>query len=132
MSTPTLWSGREGEEQHALAARNVCALGTNFRDAGFDVVIADYVTADILPIYRSELPDCFVVHLRISPEAAHKRARTRPVYLTDAEFDLLHERAAVPPEADLVLDVDGLSEQQQIDAIRVAWAKASRRRPHGI
>jgi hypothetical protein len=54
------------------------------------------------------------------------------VYLTDAEFDLLHERAAVPPEADLVLDVDGLSEQQQIDAIRVAWAKASRRRPHGI
>lgn len=121
----TLWSGRAGEEQHRLATRNVCAVGRNFLGAGFDVVVSDFVTADTLPIYRSELPDCIVIQLRISLDEARGRARTRPVHLTEHEFDLLHDLVAVPPDADLLLDVDGMTEQRQIAAIRATWENVS-------
>ena len=120
----TLWSGTEGQQQHILAARNVAAMARNFTHDGFDVTIADYLTTASLATYRHELPNCFIVHLQLSLAEARQRAKTRRVYLTDDEFDLLHEMIAVPPKADLILEVDHLTPEQQIRAIRTAWTSA--------
>lgn len=121
----TLWSGVEGESQLILAAKNIAAMGRNFVRVGFELTIADFVTADSLTVYRAELPDCFVVHLRISLDGARERAGTRKVYLTDGEFELLHEMIATPPAVDLVIDVEGLTQKEQLAVIRNAWSNAS-------
>jgi hypothetical protein len=89
------------------------------------VTIADVVTTEALAVYRAELPDCVVVHLALSLPEARKRAATRPVYLTEDEFDLLHGLMASPPEVDVVLDIGGLTVDQQVDAIRREWIAAS-------
>lgn len=120
----TLWSGAEGREQHVLAARNVASLARNFVAAGFAVTIADVVTAEALAAYRAGLPGCLVVHLAVPLEEARARAATRTVYLTDDEFDLLHDLVSSPPEVDVVLDVTGFTIEEQTDAIRAAWASA--------
>ncbi|WP_254787066.1 GNAT family N-acetyltransferase [Curtobacterium sp. MCBA15_001] len=120
----TLWSGPEGRAQHALGARNVAAMATNMLAAGFTVTASDVVTAETLEVYRAALPDAFVVHLAIRPEAARARAATRPAYLTPEEFDLLHRMTATPPAVDLVLDVSDLSEQEQLAQIDAAWTAA--------
>jgi predicted kinase len=125
----TLWSGPEGHAQHVLATRNVAALARNLLSAGFDVTASDIVTAETLPVYRAELPGCFVVHLAIDLPAARERAATRPVFITDDEFDLLHRMTSAPPDVDLVLDVTDTSLDRQIEAIRTAWAEAGAGRP---
>lgn len=121
----TLWSGPAGREQHVLAVRNVAALARNLVDSGFDTTIADVVTPEAFAAYRTELPDCVVVHLALPLAEARERAATRTVYLTDDEFDLLHGLLASPPDADAVIDVTGMTVEQQTDAIRRAWASAS-------
>lgn len=118
----TLWSGPEGRAQHLLAVRNAAALARNLAAAGFDVVIADVVPADALATYRAELPDCLVVQLALPVEEARARAATRPAYLTDAEFDLLHDLLASSPEVDVVLDVSGFTIDRQLEAIRDVWS----------
>jgi hypothetical protein len=120
----TLWSGAEGESQHVLAARNTSGLARNFLSAGFDVVAADLPSADSLVMYRDDLPECLVVHLAISFDGALRRAATRPVYLTDEEFELLHRMTETPPAVDVVLDVDGLTIEQQTRAIADVWGRA--------
>lgn len=122
----TLWSGPAGREQHVLAARNVAALARNLTEAGFAVTIADVVTADALAAYRAELPDCLVVHLALPLGEARERAATRTVYLTDDEFDLLHDLMASPPDVDVVIDIAGMSVDEQTAAIRDVWVTASR------
>lgn len=120
------WEGLEGRAQHALGARNAAALGRGFHAVGFDVVVADVVTPATAAVYRAELPSCLLVHLRISLAGARRRAATRPVHLTDAEFVLLHGwDAADPPQSDVALEVDGLSLDEQVAAIRRCW-EASR------
>ena len=121
----TLWSGDEGRVQHVLAARNVAGLARNLADAGFVVTVADVVTAEALAVYRAELPDCVVIHLALTVSDAREGAATRTVYLTDDEFDLLHDGMASPPAVDVVLDVGGLTVDEQTDAIRRAWLSAS-------
>lgn len=101
------WQGRSGLDQAILGATNACAVGRNFISAGFDVVIADVLTPATAAVYRAELDDCLIVHLRINLAAARARAATRKIYLTDAEFESLHHNDANdPPDADVVLDVD--------------------------
>jgi hypothetical protein len=112
---------QEGERQHALAARNTASVGQNFVAAGFEVTVADVVTAEALREYRAELPDCVVVHLRITLRQARHRARTRKVYITDEEFELSHALMKSPPDVDLVLDVNGMTVDEQITSIRDAW-----------
>lgn len=115
------WRGAEGAAQHRLAVRNVGALVRNFGTVGVDTVVADVVTPEVLASYRSEVPGCLIVHLALPLAEACERAATRPVYLTDAEFGLLHEAVAPPPAVDVVLDVSGLTLGEQTDAIRSAW-----------
>ncbi|MCJ1714968.1 hypothetical protein [Curtobacterium sp. VKM Ac-2922] len=119
-----LWSGDEGRAQHLLATENVSAVARNLLRDGFDVVVADVVTHATLPRYRSALPGCLVVHLAITLDAARERAATRPVYLTDDEFTLLHRMTAAPPPVDVVLDVGALSVDQQLDRVRAVWLSA--------
>lgn len=119
-----LWTGPEGESQSVLAARNVCALGRNFGKAGFDVTIADFLTSSSLAVYRDELPDCFIVFLQISISCAKMRAKTRPVYLSDEEFIALHRMAMPALGVDLVIDVEGMTFEDQLERIRDAWFAA--------
>ncbi|WP_153303345.1 hypothetical protein [Plantibacter flavus] len=46
----------------------------------------------------------------------------RPAYLTDAEFEPLHDLLASPPEVDVVLDVSGFTIDRQLEAIRGVWS----------
>lgn len=121
----TLWSGPEGERQAALAAKNSSGVARNLRAAGFDVVIADLVTPATLATYRAELPECLVVHLRITLHEARRRASTRKVYLTDAEFELLHAMVTPPPTADVVLEVDGMTTDEQVARLFDIWSRTS-------
>ncbi|WP_128497331.1 AAA family ATPase [Labedella populi] len=121
----TLWSGPDGRDQHLLGVRNVAALARNLAAVGFVITVADVVTEEALAAYRAELPDCLVVHLSLPLEEARNRAATRPVYLTDDEFDYLHDLLSSPPEVDVVVDVTGLTVDEQTDAIRRAWTSAS-------
>jgi predicted kinase len=122
----TPWSGPEGRAQHELAVRNAAALAENLLADGFAVTASDLVTAEVLPVYREQLPGCFIVHLAISLDAARARAATRPVYITDDEFELLHRVMAAPPDVDLVIDVTDMTAEEQIERLRDAWAHAER------
>lgn len=120
----TPWSGPEGTAQHELGARNTAVLARNLSEAGFVVAASDVVTSAVLPVYREQLPGCFVVHLAISVDDARARAATRPVFITDEEFELLHRVTATPPAVDLVLDVTAMTVSEQIGRVRSAWSAA--------
>lgn len=62
----------------------------------------------------------------VTPAEAHRRAQTRPVYLTDAEFDMLHQHdRREPPAADHHLDVTDLDLDQQMAAVKALWRSAA-------
>jgi hypothetical protein len=124
------WEGAEGRAQLLLGAANASALATRFTAAGFETVIADVLTPDSAAVYRDELAGCLLVHLRVSMEEALRRAATRTVYLTDAEFRWVHDQdAAHPPDADVVLEVDGWSVAHQVSTLEAVWADARVDRP---
>jgi predicted kinase len=121
------WDGSDGVAQQQLGIANTCALAANFAVAGIDTVMADVVTPATLSAYRSGLAGLFVVRLRVPIAEARRRAKTRPVFLTAAEFDALHSADRThPPAADAVLDVAGMSLAQQVAAVDDLWASASR------
>lgn len=67
-----------------------------------------------------------VVHLVATPEEVRRRAGTRPVYLTEAEFTMLHAQDAQhPPQADARLEVTGLSFKEQVRTVRQTWLAAA-------
>lgn len=122
------WEGQEGQEQMLLAATNACALARNLVTAGFEVTMADVLTPATMAVYRADLPDCLVVHLRISTAVARTRAATRSVYLTDSEFVGIHQQDLTnPPEADVALDADTWTETEQIQILSDLWAGTSTR-----
>lgn len=117
------WDGDEGARQRVLSAVNACALTRNLTDAGFDTVLADVLDPTTAAVYRRDLPAALVLHLRISLAGARTRAGTRRVYLTDGEFTALHDADHTdPPDADVVLDVEGLTTEQQVAAVAEIWA----------
>jgi hypothetical protein len=119
------WQGPEGARQRLLSATNACALAGHLLAAGFETVIADVVSPSTAAVYRRELPGCLLVHLRISLDAALERAATRHVYLTDDEFRWLHrQEVEQPPPADLVLQVDGWTVDEQCARLEQVWSRA--------
>lgn len=117
-----LWRGTEGVAQHRLGAHNTCLLANSFVRDGFEVVIADVVTPSTARVYRAELPDCLIVHLVVAFTESSRRATTRPVWLTDDEFALLHRLDADdPPNADFRIDVSSMSFEEQIEAVDTLW-----------
>lgn len=121
------WLGPAGAVQRRLGASNACALGRRFLAAGFDVAIADVLTPETAAVYREQLPNCLVVQLRVPLAEARRRATTRPVWLTDAEFTDLHcVEAANPPPVDHSVDVAAYSLDEQVAAVEALWTTDSR------
>jgi len=120
------WRGEEGRRQQVLGVQNACRLARGFLGAAIDVVIADVLTPATAPLYRRELDGCVVVHLVVDLDEAARRAATRPVWLTEAEFRRLHDDDRLhPPPADHRVDVSRLSLAQQAQAVEKIWAASS-------
>ncbi len=122
-----LWGGEEGVAQHRLAALNACVLARSFVRHRFDVVIADVLTPQTARVYRSELPDCLLVHLVVPFAEAQRRAGMRLRWLTDEEFRELHRNdARWPPEVDHRLEVKELSFEEQLAVVDELWTGCGR------
>ena len=116
------WAGREGVAQQRLGVENTCALARRFGEHGFEVVIADVLTPDSAALYRQRLPAAVLVRLHVAPQEAHRRAGTRPVYLSDAEFEHLHAQDRDdPPPVDHDLDVTAMDVRAQVAAVAALW-----------
>lgn len=116
------WDGDEGARQQRLGVRNACALAGNFVAAALDVVVTDVLTSETVGLYRDLLPGCLVVHLRVPIEQARRRATTRPVWLTDEEFDALHATdASLDLAADHVLETGDLDADGLASAVEAVW-----------
>jgi len=58
-------------------------------------------------------------------EEALRRAATRPVYLSEDEFGWVYRLDTdSPPAADVVLQVDGWTVTQQVEALAELWQEA--------
>lgn len=115
------WDGDEGARQHLLGIRNATGLARSFLAASFHVVITDVATAATLHLYRKLLPDMVVVHLVTPLTEARRRASTRPVYLTDEEFEALHQDQADLGPVDHRLDVTHLDRAEQLRQVGALW-----------
>jgi len=113
------WKGNEGIRQLELGVSNTCLLAKRFVEAGFDVVIADFVTSRTLPIYKKLLQkhDPYVVQLVPSFQEAKRRFDVRTERVTDSEFKMLYEMQAKFIEADLRIDNTSLSPQELVDRL---------------
>ncbi|MEH0845971.1 hypothetical protein V6U81_26690 [Micromonospora sp. CPCC 205711] len=62
------------------------------------------------------------MRLHVSREEAWRRAGTRRVFLTDAEFEARHlQDRRQPPAADHHLEVTSLDVEVQVEAVRRLW-----------
>jgi predicted kinase len=118
------WEGLEGQRQQVLGVTNACSMARNFLAVEIEVVIADVLTPETSRLYRSELPGCLIVHLKVSLSEAMRRAASRKVWLTDEEFGMLHDADATnPPYADHHIRVDALDFQNQTDKVASLWTE---------
>jgi hypothetical protein len=116
------WEGEEGRNQQRLGVMNTCMLAGNFSTHGFEVVIADVVTPETLPLYRQWLSGAVVIRLHVTMQEARRRAEGRVRYLTDDEFERLHtEDARRPPSADRHIDVSSLGKNDQVAVVVRLW-----------
>jgi len=120
------WQGPDGLAQQRLGVENACSLASSFHAAGFDVILADVLTPVTLELYRQRLLGCLIVRLHVSHQEARRRAATRTVYLTDAEFTQLHDQDRdAPPPADYDLDITNLTIEEQVAAVTALWRNTS-------
>ena len=119
------WKDEEGRAQHVLGIRNAAALVANFTDAGLNVILSDVVTQDLLNFYRDLVPNLVAVRLTCDLSTARARATSRPVYLTAAEFEMLHHQQAEPLDTDSELDVSVMTLEAQVDAVGRWWGRRS-------
>ncbi len=115
------WEGAEGARQQLLGVRNTAALAANFVAGGFHVVISDVVNRRTVGLYQQLIPGVLVVRLVIDAEQAWARARTRPMLITDAEFESLHRQQREPLPVDFEIEVSQLSIDDQTEAVREVW-----------
>lgn len=124
------WEGDEGRLQQQLGVENACDLARRFHAADIKVVLADFVTSATAALYRQHLQDVQIIRLRLPLDEARRRARLRPVHLTEQEFDDLYclDAAGTFP-VDHVVDVADLNSDAQTEAVRNLWNRPSPRRP---
>ncbi|SDL46937.1 hypothetical protein SAMN05421874_12235 [Nonomuraea maritima] len=115
------WDGAEGRRQRRLSAVNASSLARNFVAAGMDVVIADVLNGETLPVYRVSLDSLLVVHLHVAYGHARDRATGRPVYLTSDEFAMLHREQELTSGVDLWLDTTELSVEETAERLLATW-----------
>ncbi|MEV0621370.1 hypothetical protein AB0I81_49140 [Nonomuraea sp. NPDC050404] len=116
------WDGPAGLAQQRLGVLNGCALAGNFLDGGIDVVIADVLTDTTAGLYRSSLPDVLILKLEADFGEAERRAGTRPVHVTAAEFRAMHDQQADFTGYDIRLDVTKLPAQEATTQVRDLWS----------
>ena len=120
------WDGSEGRLQQRIGVENACDLTQRLHFVGVDVVLADVVSAETLGIYRERLPSLVIVKLRLPLAAARRRASSRPLYLTDQEFEDLHAAdGSTDLRVDAVLDVEHLTPDEQTRALMQVWLSRS-------
>ncbi len=120
------WAGAEGKLQQRLGVENACALAARFAANGFGVIASDVLSDETLQLYRRLLPGCQIVRLYVSPDEAYRRARTRPIHLTEEEFSMLHaEDADRAVAADQHLEVTAMTPQEQLAAVLAVWSCAA-------
>ena len=115
------WAGEQGRAQHLLAVRNAAVLVANFTRDGFTVTMSDVIDAELLATYRRSVPGVVVIRLLIDLPTARVRARTRPVYLTEDEFETLHSQQRKPLEVDHEMVVSSMTPEEQVAAVQAAW-----------
>ena len=117
------WEGQEGARQRLLGVRNACAVAANFLGGNLEVIITDLVTPETASSYRELLPGCLIIRLSAPLSETRRRAVTRHIWLTAAEFDALHEHdAAHPPRVHATMDVTDLNLSAQTEGIEQIWA----------
>jgi predicted kinase len=120
------WDGEEGQLQQRVAVENACDLTRRLHSVGIDVVLADVVNAATISIYRRRLPGLVIVKLRLPLAAARHRAASRPVHLTDQEFeDLYAAGEATDLAIDALVDVEQLAPDEQAGAVMRVWTSRS-------
>ena len=115
------WEAGEGARQTRLAAVHACDLMSSFTEAGFAVVATDVVLWDTGSVYRSHPARPFIVHLQVSLEEALRRAASRRVHLTEAEFRHLQRSERGADCAHAEVDSTRLSLSQLTDAVADLW-----------
>lgn len=115
------WDGVEGQAQQRLGVLNATSLARHFTDSTINCVIADVLNAHTLQMYREELPSVLIIRLSLNFGEAQRRASLRTVYLSDAEFAMLHEQQAEPLPVDHDLDVTHMSLDQQVETVDALW-----------
>ena len=117
------WAGEQGRAQHLLGVRNAAVLVENFTRDGFTVTMSDVIDAELLATYRRLVPALVVIRLLIDLPTARVRARTRPVYLTEDEFETLHRQQRTPLEVDHEVVVSSMTPEEQVAAVQAAWTR---------
>jgi predicted kinase len=120
------WECGAGARQARLAAVHACMLMSSFHEAGFAVVATDVLLWDTGSVYRSHAARPLIVHLRVSLHEALRRAATRRVHLTDAEFRHLHASERGADVSDVDLDATDLSLPELTAALTTLWSRDAR------
>ena len=117
------WDGEAGRQQQHLGVENACDLARRFASHRMDVVLADVLSPETTAIYRARISDLVIIGLRISPDAAQRRAAGRPHHLTRTEFDRLHaDERRYALAYDHVVEVDDCDGPGQIELVRRLWS----------
>jgi hypothetical protein len=106
-----------------LAAVHACLLMSSFTEAGFAVIATDVLLWDTGAVYRSHAARPLIVHVAVSLDEALRRAATRRVHLTDAEFRHLHDSEQGADFADAEVDATGLTVPQLTAALGELWSR---------
>jgi hypothetical protein len=117
------WEGDAGRLQQRIGVDNACDLARRFLRSQIEVVLADLVTQATAGMYRRHLEDLQIIRLRLPLAEARRRARRRPVHLTEREFeDLYCLDAAGAFPVDHIVDVADLDPDGQTEAVRRLWS----------
>lgn len=84
-------------------------------------MMSDVIDAELLETYRRLVPGVVVIRLSIDLPTARVRARTRPVYLTEDEFETLHSQQRTPLAVDHEVVVSSMTPEEQVSAVQAAW-----------
>jgi hypothetical protein len=101
------WGGEEGKKQHHLGIKNACALATNFRQEGFDVLILDVLSDEHAEIYRRTLGPAGLKIVRLMPsydEILRRNRERLPARLKPEEIDFLYNTQSRFSSFDISID----------------------------
>jgi tRNA uridine 5-carbamoylmethylation protein Kti12 len=114
------WEGEAGATQHELGVQNNCSLARSFVKAGYDVLILDVVSQNLVSTYRRELSSfpCFIVSLLPSREVIRARNQQKPSYLQPQEIEWTYQKQEQLTDFDERIDNSSLGASNIAERIR--------------